>query len=1062
MKIRLLRIPIIVGAILFLSKGAFAQCTTLVLQPDSAAGKDADINSCVACGYTNMNFGSGTELNASAWTYQGNPGGDRSLLQFDLSGVPANATIQSATLTLYNNPNSSNGLGNGQHSHLSGSNTAWLQRITSTWAENTVTWNTQPTTTTLNEVALPQDTNPNENYVLDVKALVIDMINNPTTSFGFMLKLQTEQYYRCLLFASSDHPNAALHPKLEICYTVPSSCISLVLQPDSIAGKDAGITSCVANGYDTTNMGYSSEFNIEAWTYQGNPGITRSLVQFDLSGVPANAIIQSAYLTLYNNPNSVNGLGNGQHSQLSGSDAAWVQRITSPWLENTVTWVNQPTSTTLNEVALPADTNPHQNYVADVKQLVLDMINNPTTSFGFMLELQTEQYYRCLLFASSDHPNAALHPKLEICYTVPSSCISLVLQPGGVAGKDAPIYSCVANGYDTTNFGSDLELNALAWTYQGNPGVGRGLLQFNLSGVPINATIQSATLTLYNNPQSQNGLLNGQHSQLSGSDAAWLQRVTSTWAENTVTWNTQPTTTTLNEVALPADTNPNENYVVDVKQLVIDMINNPTTSFGFMLKLQTEQYYRCLLFASSDHPDSTLHPKLEICYTVPSACTSLVLQPDSAAGKDADINSCIACGYVNANMGYGHELNASAWTYQGNPGGDRSLLQFDLSGVPANATIQTAYLTLYNNPNSSNGLQNGQHSHLSGSNAAWLQRVTSTWAQNTVTWNNQPTTTTINEVALPQDTNPNENYILDVKALVIDMINNPTTSFGFMVKLQTEQYYRCLLFASCEHPNYALHPKLEICYITQATGLPTAVFTSSDTAFCNETGKCIHFYDHSTGNPTSWQWFFPGATPSTSTAQNPDSICYYTPGTYDVTLIASNSNGSDTLHVTSFILYATTPNPPTITYSGDTLFSSTGTSYQWFYNGSPIGGATYSYYVYNTPGTYSVQVTSNEGCPSISNGFVITSANDLSGQSGIKIYPNPASQSVVISMPFAINGTTELKILDITGREIYTKQLPANSGNLHTTIDVSSFAKGVYILELRNEKNQYRGRFIKE
>src|SRR5205823_453988 len=38
-----------------------------------------------------------------------------------------------------------------------------------------------------------------------------------------------------------------------------------------------------------------------------------------------------------------------------------------------------------------------------------------------------------------------------------------------------------------------------------------------------------------------------------------------------------------------------------------------------------------------------------------------------------------------------------------------------------------------------------------------------------------------------------------------------------------------------------------------------ASFNSSDTIFCNESGQCIDFFDHSTCNPTSWHWYFQGA-----------------------------------------------------------------------------------------------------------------------------------------------------------------------------------------------------------
>jgi len=58
----------------------------------------------------------------------------------------------------------------------------------------------------------------------------------------------------------------------------------------------------------------------------------------------------------------------------------------------------------------------------------------------------------------------------------------------------------------------------------------------------------------------------------------------------------------------------------------------------------------------------------------------------------------------------------------------------------------------------------------------------------------------------------------------------------------------------------------------------------------------------STDTPTSWQWIFPGAIPSTAASQNPTNICYDTAGIYDVQLITTNANGTDTLTIDSFIV----------------------------------------------------------------------------------------------------------------------------------------------------------------
>ena len=73
---------------------------------------------------------------------------------------------------------------------------------------------------------------------------------------------------------------------------------------------------------------------------------------------------------------------------------------------------------------------------------------------------------------------------------------------------------------------------------------------------------------------------------------------------------------------------------------------------------------------------------------------------------------------------------------------------------------------------------------------------------------------------------------------------------------------------------------------------PIADFEANSTTV-NE-GECVNFIDQSINNPTSWSWTFNGGSPSGSTTQSP-SVAYSTAGTYDVTLIVSNTFGSDTL-----------------------------------------------------------------------------------------------------------------------------------------------------------------------
>ncbi|MDD4149469.1 MAG: PKD domain-containing protein [Bacteroidales bacterium] len=59
-------------------------------------------------------------------------------------------------------------------------------------------------------------------------------------------------------------------------------------------------------------------------------------------------------------------------------------------------------------------------------------------------------------------------------------------------------------------------------------------------------------------------------------------------------------------------------------------------------------------------------------------------------------------------------------------------------------------------------------------------------------------------------------------------------------------------------------------------------------------GECVDFTDMSVGNPSFWQWSFPGAQTVSSNTQNPTGICYYYAGVYDVILEVQNGTDIDT------------------------------------------------------------------------------------------------------------------------------------------------------------------------
>ncbi|MBI5540889.1 MAG: T9SS type A sorting domain-containing protein [Bacteroidia bacterium] len=80
---------------------------------------------------------------------------------------------------------------------------------------------------------------------------------------------------------------------------------------------------------------------------------------------------------------------------------------------------------------------------------------------------------------------------------------------------------------------------------------------------------------------------------------------------------------------------------------------------------------------------------------------------------------------------------------------------------------------------------------------------------------------------------------------------------------------------------------------------PIADFSATPKRIC--VGDAVNFSDISFNSaPTSWNWDLTGATPSTSTLQNP-SVTYTAAGIYPVKLIVANASGNDSITKTSYI-----------------------------------------------------------------------------------------------------------------------------------------------------------------
>ena len=212
------KVPYCLAILLLISVSLNAQQLTLSTGPD---WKDALLLHSLKPAESYMattNYNNYPRISAAQWTHSGYRITYRSLMRFELSAIPAGAVVQSATLYLNSDPAYTSGeLSN---SPLSGSNAIYFQRVTSPWNTTTVTWNTQPSTTTANRVWAGPSAPATENRQVTLTAFIQDMVNNPAANHGIMMVLENELYFRSRHYASTNHSNSALHPRLVVNYTV--------------------------------------------------------------------------------------------------------------------------------------------------------------------------------------------------------------------------------------------------------------------------------------------------------------------------------------------------------------------------------------------------------------------------------------------------------------------------------------------------------------------------------------------------------------------------------------------------------------------------------------------------------------------------------------------------------------------------------------------------------------------------------------------------------------------------------------------------------------------------
>lgn len=83
--------------------------------------------------------------------------------------------------------------------------------------------------------------------------------------------------------------------------------------------------------------------------------------------------------------------------------------------------------------------------------------------------------------------------------------------------------------------------------------------------------------------------------------------------------------------------------------------------------------------------------------------------------------------------------------------------------------------------------------------------------------------------------------------------------------------------------------------------------------------------------------------------------------------------------------------------------------------------------------------------------------NDVAGQDGINIYPNPANQALHIQLKNANISVKNIQLYDQMGRRVYESKAVSGA---QIQVPVSQFANGVYLLKLQTNKGEMQQKII--
>jgi len=273
------------------------------------------------------------------------------------------------------------------------------------------------------------------------------------------------------------------------------------------------------------------------------------------------------------------------------------------------------------------------------------------------------------------------------------------------------------------------------------------------------------------------------------------------------------------------------------------------------------------------------------------------------------------------------------------------------------------------------------------------------------------------------------------------------------------------VFRGITGPDFASDIALDDISIFNSDPAPVADFTIAiPSGSC--TNDTIILADNSTGLVGSYLWNFgAGAVPASATTVGPHSVYYTYPGNKTVSLQVQNGGGATSYsqfvqidgYASSNFSYSWTGTAGMYNFL---LSNTTGmTSVTWYFGDGNTSTATNPTHSYTDNGIFTVSCAVLSDCgidSSFSNIMVLGIGVEELGWSGLEIFPNPATDHVVIRLPEGFQGVN-VQIMDVSGRSIGAP-IPLHAKE--QSIDLTGFATGTYLFQFSSEKGTKTERVV--